>query len=98
MGSRVCTVKGEDHRGFPLNVHVEAGSMLEAAARGMAEISRSGGRPSELEITMHVPGKSWKIDPKRLMKWVSKRDSKDNIGLQVVKRQVQDFLKASESV
>jgi hypothetical protein len=92
MPSRVCTVKGQDDRGHPLSVHVEAGSMLEAAARGMDALSRSGGRPSELEITMHVPGKTWKINPERLMKWVSRRDTKDNIGLQVVKKQVQDFL------
>lgn len=92
MPTRVCTVKGQDHRGQPLSVHVEAQTMLEAAARGMAEISRSGGRPSELEVTLHVPGQTWKIGPEKLMKWVSKRDSKDNIGLQAVKSQVVEFL------
>jgi hypothetical protein len=90
--NRVCTVRGEDHRGDPLIVHVEAVSMLEAATKGMAQISRSGGRPSKLEVTMHAPGTTWKIEPERLMKWVSKRDSKDNIGRQAAKRQVQDFL------
>jgi hypothetical protein len=92
MPTRVCTVKGEDHRGYPLSVHVEAGSVLEAAARGMDEIKRAGGRPSALEITLHVPGQTWKIAPDKLMKWVCKSDSKDTIGLQAVKSQVREFL------
>jgi len=49
-----------------------------------------------LEITMHVPGQTWKIEPEKLMKWVSRRDSKDNLGLQAVKRQVQEFLSKLE--
>jgi hypothetical protein len=97
MPNRVCTVQGQDHRGHPLSVHGETGSMLEAAASGMDQISRSGGRPSELEITMHVPRRTWKIDPDRLIKWVSRRDSKRNIRLQAVKRQVQDFLSKLEA-
>jgi hypothetical protein len=36
-----------------MRVHVEAGSVLEAAARGMDEIRKVGGRPSDLEVTQH---------------------------------------------
>ena len=92
MPTRVCTVRGQDHRGYPLAVHVEAETMLEAAARGMAQIKRAGGRPSPLEVTLHVPGQTWKIEPERLMKWASKRDSRDNIGIQAIKSDVVEFL------
>lgn len=93
MGTMVCTVKGQDHQGYPLRVHVEAGSLLEAAARGMEEIRKAGGKPSELEITQHVPKQAWKITPEQILKWASKRGANDNIGMQVIKRELQDFLK-----
>ena len=92
MPTRVCTVRGFDDRGNQLTFHVEAGSVLEAAARGMEEIRRSGGRPSELEITQHVPKQAWKVSPSQLLKWVSQRSGDDNIGLQVIKSHLQQFL------
>jgi hypothetical protein len=93
MPTRVCTVKGQDNRGHPLRVHVEAGSVLEAAARGMEEIRRAEGKPSELEITQHVPKQDWKVSPDQLLKWASQRGDHDNIGLQAIKRELQEFLK-----
>jgi hypothetical protein len=93
MPTRVCSVKGEEHRGYPMTVHVEAGSVLEAAARGMEEIRNAGGRPSELEITQHVPKQAWKVSTGQILKWASTRGANDNIGLQAIKRQLQDFLK-----
>jgi hypothetical protein len=89
---RVCTVKGKDHRGYPLIVKVEAYSVLEAAARGMEAISREHGVASELEIREHIPGKEWKITTDQLLKWASKRGAEDNVGLTTVKRHVKDFL------
>jgi hypothetical protein len=97
MATRVCTVRGQDHRGYPVCVHVEADSMLEAAARGLAEISKSGGRPSPVEFTLHVPGQTWKVSPEDVLKYVSKRGTRDNLGLQAVKREVSDFLAKLET-
>jgi len=92
MPIRVCTVRGVDHRGDPLTFRVEAGSVLEAAARGMEEIRMAGGQPSELEITQHVPKQAWKVSPEQLQKWVSQRGQEDSIGLQAIKSHLQDFL------
>ena len=93
MPERVCTVKGQDHRGYPMRVHVEAGSVLEAAARGMDEIRKAGGRPSELEITQHVPKQGWTVSPDQLLSWASKRGEGDSVGLQSIKQHLQNFLK-----
>jgi len=92
MQTRVCTVRGFDHRGDPMTFHVEAGSVLEAAARGMEEIRKAGGRPSELKITQHVPKHAWKVSPEQLQKWVSQRSRDDSIGMQAIKSHLQDFL------
>jgi hypothetical protein len=92
MPTRVCTVRGFDHRGDPMTFHVEAGSVLEAAARGMEEIRKAGGRPSELEITQHVPKQAWKVSLEQLQKWVSQRSRDDSIGMQAIKSHLQDFL------
>jgi hypothetical protein len=92
METRVCTVRGQDHRGYPLRVHVEAGSLFEAAARGMEQIMIAGGQPSELEVTQHVPKQAWKVSPEKLLKWASQRGANDNIGVQSIKRKLQDFL------
>jgi hypothetical protein len=66
--------------------------MLEAAARGMDEIRRAGGRPSALEVTLHVPGQTWKVSPETILKWVSKRGTRDNLGIQALKSDVSAFL------
>lgn len=93
MPTRVCTVRGYDSHGDPLTFHVEAGSVLEAAARGMEEIRKAGGRPSELEITQHVPKQAWKVSPEQIHKWVSQRRRDDSIGLQAIKSHLQQFLR-----
>jgi hypothetical protein len=92
MTKKICTVRGLDYQGLPLVVIVEAASVYEAGARAMDEIRKVGGRPSELQITMHEPKKQWKIHPVQLFKWVQFIGAKDNVGLKDVKRHVYDWL------
>jgi hypothetical protein len=96
---RVCTVKGTDGRGLPVTVTVEACSVLEAAARGLEAIRIAGGSPSDLDVVEHLPGKEWKIttDHDRLLKWVSSRQLGDNLGLQVIKKNIGEFLRRTRN-
>jgi hypothetical protein len=89
---RVCTVRGQDGRGLPITVTVEAFSVLEAAARGLDTIRIAGGSPSDLQILEHLPGKEWKVTTDRLLKWVSSSQRGDNLGLQVIKKNIGEFL------
>jgi hypothetical protein len=89
---RVCTVTGTDGRGLPVTVTVEACTVLEAAARGLEEIRIAGGAPSDLQIVEHLPGKEWKVATDRLLKWVRSSQREDNLGLQVIKKNLCDFL------
>jgi hypothetical protein len=89
---RVCTVEGTDGRGLPVTVTVEACSVLEAAARGLEVIRIAGGSPSDLDVVEHLPGKEWKVTTDRLMTWVSSRQVGDNLGLQVIKKNICEFL------
>ena len=93
---RVCTVEGTDGRGLPITVTVEACTVYEAAARGLEEIRIGGGSASDLRVVEHLPGKEWTVTPDRLLKWVSSssRDG-DNIGLQVIKKNLREFLNRS---
>lgn len=54
VGEKVCRVRGQDHRGYPKIVLVEAHTLFEAAARGLEEICRQGGQVSELEISLYL--------------------------------------------
>jgi hypothetical protein len=89
---RVCTVRGRDGRGLPVTVTVEACSVLEAAARSLEAIRIAGGPPSDLDVMEHLPGKEWKVTTDRLLKWVSSRERGDNLGLQVIKKNIGEFL------
>jgi hypothetical protein len=88
---RICTVKGTDGRGLPVTVTVEASTVLEAAARGLEEIRIAGGAPSDLQIVEHLPGKEWKVTTDRLLKWVRSSQRDDNLGLQVIKKNLSTF-------
>lgn len=89
---RVCTVRGQDGRGLPVTVTVEACTVLEAAARGLEEIRIAGGAPSDLQVVEHLPGKQWSITIGQLLKWVSSRQIGDNLGLQAIKKNLEEFL------
>src|ERR1700730_13578577 len=89
---RGCTVRGQDGRGLPVTVTVEACTVLEAAARGLETIRIAGGAPSDLHIVEHLPGKEWKVTTDRLLKWVSSSQRDDNLGLQVIKKNIGEFL------
>jgi hypothetical protein len=92
VNQRVCTVRGKDYRSYPLTVNVHAYSLFEAAARAMEEIRKADGVPSDLEVTVHSPGKQWKVKLPQLAKWISTFGSTDNVGLRDVKRNVREFL------
>ena len=90
---RICSVRGKDHRGLPLQVLVEAYTTVnEAAARAMEQIRRDGGVPSDLQVTMHEPKQEWTVSVERLKKYASSYESGDNVGLRQVERNVKDFL------
>jgi hypothetical protein len=73
-------------------VTVEAFTVLGAAARGLEEIRVAGGAPSNLQIVEHLPGKEWMVTTDRLLKWVSSSQRDDNLGLQVIKKNICEFL------
>jgi hypothetical protein len=89
---RICTLLGKDFRGYPKTVAVEASSVYEAAVRAMDELRKDGGPVSELQVTIHEPGRSWKVQPQQLARWVASYTGKDNVGLRDAKRRVHDFL------
>ncbi len=96
MPRKVCLVQGQDHRGLPLIVCVQAATLFEAAAAGLEQLHQLGGTLSEVEITVHEPGTRSKVRPEQLAKWLSQRDSNDNIGVQALKRRVRELLSRSE--
>ena len=66
---------------MPLSVIVEASSLKEAAARGIEEIRKAGGKPSLLTVTMHEPKSQWKVSVEQLAKYVDAFADGDNVGL-----------------
>ena len=89
---KVCLVQGQDHRGLPLVVLVQAATLFEAAASGLEQLHQLGGKLSEVEITVHEAGSRSKVRPEQLSKWLNHRDSCDNIGVQALKSRVRDLL------
>ena len=71
---------------------VEAGTLFEAAAAGLEQMDKVGGRLGEVEIIVHEPASRKKVRPEQLAKWLSQRDSADNIGIQALKSRVKELL------
>jgi hypothetical protein len=58
----------------------------------MDELRKEGGPLSELHITVHEPGREWKVQPAQLAKWAASYTGSENVGLRDVKRRVHDWL------
>jgi len=56
----------------------------------------AGGPASDLDVVEHLPGKEWKVTSERLLKWVSSRELRDNLGLQVIKKNICEFLRRTK--
>ena len=87
----MCSVRGQDHRGLPLVVLVEAQTLFEATALGIEQLHKAGGRISEVEITVHEPGAQQKVRPDQLCKWLNQNDS-ESIGIHALKHRVRELL------
>jgi len=64
VGRKVCTVTGLDSRGLPSSVQLEAGSLFEAAAAGLEQLHKNGCLITQLQITVHEPGKRLQSSPR----------------------------------
>ena len=78
---------------MPIVITVEAYTAYEAAARGLDEIIRQGGRITALQVVEQVPGREFKIKPEQILKWVSSSGAHDNVGLRQVKQRIRDRMK-----
>jgi predicted Rdx family selenoprotein len=95
VGEKVCQVRGQDHRGYPKVVLVEAHTLFEAAARGLEEICRQGGQVGELEITIQEPGSQFKVRPQEIAKWLRSYEPRQNVGIKALKQRVRELLQNS---
>ena len=75
---------------------MQAATLFEAAAFGLEQLHQLGGALNEVEITIHEPSTRSKVRPEQLAKWLSQRDSNDNIGVQALKRRVRELLSRNE--
>ena len=76
---------------------MQAATLFEAAASGLEQLHQSGGKLGEVGITVHEPGARSKVRPEQLAKWLSQRDSNDNIGVQALKSRVRELLNQNAS-
>lgn len=93
MARRVCTITGLDSRGLPHSVQVEAGSLFEAAAAGLEQLHKIGGLISQVQITVHEPGKQYKVHPDQLGSWLRSHNSGDPVGIHALKSRLRDILR-----
>ncbi len=74
--SRSCKVSFTDGAGITHSVTVAAGSLYEAAARGIAEFKRSGfafaavGSATRLTISVEAPATSHELPVAKLQSWL----------------------------
>jgi len=54
---------------MPIVIMVEAYTAYEAAARGLDEIIRQGGRITVIQVVEQVPGREFMIKPEQILKW-----------------------------
>jgi hypothetical protein len=80
---------------MPASVQVEAGSLFEAAAAGLEQLHKNGGLITQLQITVHEPGKRYKVHPHQLEKWIRSYDRGDSVGIRALKSRVRGLLKSS---
>jgi len=94
VAHKVCTVTGLDSRGLPHSVQVEAGSLFEAAAAaGVEQLHKIGCLISQVQITVHEPGRQYKVHPDQLGRWLRSHNSGDAIGIHALKSRLRDILK-----
>jgi hypothetical protein len=89
---KVCTVTGLDSRGLPYFTLVEAGSLFEAAAAGLEQLHKNGCLITQLQITIHEPGKRYHVHPRQMESWLRSYSDEDNVGLRALKARVRDLL------
>jgi hypothetical protein len=95
VAGKVCTVTGLDGRGLPFSVHLEAGSLFEAAAAGLEQLHNKGCLITQLQITVHEPVKKYKVHPEQLANWLRDYKSEDTVGIRALKSRVRDIMKSN---
>ena len=93
MARKLCTVTGLDSRGLPHAVHVEAGSLFEAAAAGIEALHQQKCLVSAVQVTVQEPGQQYQVHPRQLARWLRSHNREDNVGVHALKRRVRDILK-----
>ena len=93
MPGKICTVTGLDTRGLPCSVHLEAGSLFEAAAAGLEQLHKNGCLITQLQITVHEPAQKYKVHPEQLAGWLRDYKSRDTVEIRALKSRVRDIMK-----
>jgi hypothetical protein len=65
---------------------------LEATAAGLEQLHKNGCLITQVQITIHEPGKRYTVHPDQLGSWLRTYDQDDNVGLRALKARVREIL------
>ena len=74
-------------------MHVEAGSLFEAAAAGIEALHQQHCLVSAVQVTVQEPGQQYQVHPRQLERWLRSHDAADKVGAHALKRRVRDILR-----
>jgi intein-encoded DNA endonuclease-like protein len=72
---------------------VEAYSVYEAAAAGFKQLREDGHSFDQLVVTVHEPGNSYHVRPSHVVKWASRKNVNEAVGVTALKHRVIDLIR-----